>query len=51
MSKGTLAISWGNSGGFYFLSNSVCKRLCLGKVAFTWTAFEIDDLMRAFVNN
>ena len=50
MSGGTLALSWGPYGGFYVARNPVCCRLCLGWLALTWVAVEIDDLMIAYAN-
>lgn len=49
MRRGTLALSWGPSGGFY-VSLGYCKRLCLGRVALTYVPnVEVDDLMYAYV--
>lgn len=42
MSPGTISLSWGRYGGFYFLRG---KRLCLGRVAITYLPMEIDDIM------
>lgn len=43
--RGTIALSWGRSGGFYLHR----QRLCLGRVALTYVpAIEIDDLMKAY---
>ena len=43
--KGTLALSWGPSGGFYIHRH----RICLGRVALTYSPMEIDDLMERTV--
>lgn len=43
--KGCISVSWGAYGGFYLHP----KRVCLGRVAFTWLPkIEIDDLMHAY---
>ena len=48
--SGTLALSWGPSGGFY-VSLGYCKRVCLGRVALTHLPdVEIEELMRSYVN-
>jgi hypothetical protein len=44
--KGTLALSWGPWGGFYLHRS----RICLGWVAITWFAIELDDLMEAYAD-
>lgn len=45
--KGTIAISWGPWGGFYFIPQA---RLCLGFIAITWIrGVEIDEMMRPYV--
>jgi hypothetical protein len=42
--SGTLALSWGPSGGFYLHP----RRICLGRVALTYVPnFEVDDMMEA----
>lgn len=41
--KGSLVLSWGKYGGFYFNSDYTV-RLCLGWVAITYFPFEVDDL-------
>jgi len=46
--EGTLALSWGAYGGFYLLRKPICWRLCLGRLAFTWVAIELDELMEAY---
>jgi hypothetical protein len=46
MRKGTLALSWGDWGGFYVSSS----RVCLGWVAITWLPIEIDELVRAWLD-
>jgi hypothetical protein len=47
--RGTLALSWGPSGGVY-VNRGYCKRVCLGPVALTYIPdTEIEDLMRAYV--
>ena len=43
-STGTVALSWGESGGFYVHRH----RICLGRVALTYVPVEIDALMRAY---
>lgn len=44
--SGTLALSWGPSGGFYVHPH----RICIGRVALTYVPdAEIDDLMLAYV--
>jgi hypothetical protein len=43
--KGTLAISWGKYGGFYFKRGSMI-RICLGWLAITYIPMEIDDLLK-----
>ena len=43
--RGTLAISWGKYGGFYWHSKYT-KRLCLGWIAFTYIPLDIDDLLK-----
>jgi hypothetical protein len=45
----TFAISFGHYGGFYVTSTSATKRVCLGWIAFTFCRVEIDDLIRAYV--
>jgi len=42
--KGTMSISWGNYGGFYFRKN-YSTRICLGWIAFTYLPVEIDDII------
>jgi len=42
--KGTISISWGEYGGFYF-NNGFTKRICLGWIAFTYLPIEIDDIL------
>lgn len=46
---GTLALSWGKPGGFYVYRAPGTRRLCLGRVALTWMNVEIEDLMRAYI--
>jgi hypothetical protein len=43
--KGTLCISWGPWGGFYF-HKGYSTRVCLGFVAFTLFPDEIDDILK-----
>jgi hypothetical protein len=44
--KGTLALSWGEYGGFYLHP----RRICLGHVALTYLPkVEIEDLMEAYL--
>ena len=45
MTPGTISISWGRWGGFYRFDGSVAKRLCMGWIAITWIAIEIDDVL------
>ena len=47
---GTLALSWGQWGGFYlhWRGPAITRRLCIGWVALTWIGIEIDDLMEAY---
>jgi hypothetical protein len=44
---GTIAVSWGRYGGFYITR----WRVCLGWLALTYVAVEMDDLMRAYVDH
>ena len=46
---GTIALSWGKWGGFYF-ERGWMWRLCLGWVALTFLPMEIDDLMKLATN-
>lgn len=50
-SRGTFAISWGSSGGFYWRFSSATWRICLWRVALTvvWE-IEIDDMLSAFLS-
>lgn len=41
---GTLAVSWGEWGGFY-LDRGWCTRLCIGWVAITYLPVDFDDLV------
>lgn len=44
--KGTIAVSWGPSGGFYLTP----RRVCLGRVAITLIPHvEIEDLMESYL--
>jgi hypothetical protein len=44
--KGTLALSWGEYGGFYLHP----RRICLGRVALTYLPkVEIEDLMDTYI--
>ena len=43
-SGGTILLSWGKYGGFYFYSGYT-KRLCLGYIAITYFPIEIDDII------
>lgn len=47
---GTLALSWGRYGGFY-VHRGEMWRVCLGRVALTYVPNEIDELIRAYVDN
>jgi hypothetical protein len=52
--KGTLALSWGPWGGFYVSwhgRGAMTNRLCLGWLALTYVALEIDDLMIAYADS
>lgn len=40
--KGSICISWGKYGGFYF-HRGYTKRLCLGFISITYMPFEIDE--------
>lgn len=42
--RGTICISWGKYGGFYFRSNWA-TRLCLGWIAITYFPEEIDKIV------
>ena len=42
--KGTISLSWGKYGGFYFNSDYTV-RLCLGWIAITYLPLEIDDIL------
>lgn len=44
MKKGTIALSWGEYGGFY-LHAGYTKRICIGWVAITYIPIEIDDII------
>ena len=44
--SGTIAFSWGPWGGFYLHRH----RVCLGWLALTYVAVEIDDLMEAYAD-
>ena len=43
MSKGTVALSWGDWGGFYF-TRDYGWRLCFGRAALTYLPIEIEAL-------
>jgi len=43
--SGTLAISWGKYGGFYW-HWKYTKRLCLGWIAFTYLPNDLDNLLK-----
>ena len=43
--QGTIAISWGRYGGFYFHKGATI-RLCLGWVAITYFRQDLDDLIK-----
>ena len=43
--SGTLAISWGKYGGFYWYCKYT-KRLCLGWIAFTYIPNDLDNLLK-----
>ena len=45
--KGTINITVGNYGGFYFV-NSYTKRICLGFIALTYYPFDMDELLQEF---
>lgn len=45
--RGTLALSWGPWGGFYFIRGFMW-RLCFGWAAITWCPVELDDLCEAY---
>ena len=47
MKSGTIALSWGQYGGFYFHSGYT-KRLCLGYLAITYFPKEIDDIVENY---
>lgn len=47
--RGTLALSWGAWGGFYF-NRGFCPRVCLGWLAITYCPVELDDMMEAYAN-
>lgn len=49
--RGTLALSWGPWGGFYFMASWMSVRLCLGWVALTWVRLEFDDLVEGFLDD
>jgi len=42
--KGSLTLSWGKYGGFYFF-RGFSKRLCLGWISLTYFPDEIDNLI------
>ncbi len=44
MKQGTVSISWGEYGGFYFY-RGYSTRLCLGWVAFTYIPSDIDTIL------
>lgn len=51
--RGTIALSWGQWGGFYLYlggRGAITRRLCLGWFAITYVALEIDDLMEAWAD-
>ena len=55
MKGGTLSISWGEWGGFYWRRHRITRlgstwRLCLGSFAVTHVPIEIDDLLEAYAN-
>jgi hypothetical protein len=39
--SGTLALSWGSYGGFYVTRN----RICLGWIALTFLAIDLDEIL------
>jgi len=45
MRGGTITVSWGDWGGFYFSKGST-TRLCLGYVALTYFPYDIDDIIK-----
>lgn len=48
--KGTLSVSWGPFGGFYWFHSKAVTRICFGVVAVTYVSrIEIDDLLLAWV--
>lgn len=42
--SGTLAVSWGANGGFYF-NKGYCVRLCLWRVAITYIPRDLDAVL------
>lgn len=42
---GTLSVSWGESGGFYWFHGKEATRLCLGPVAFTYLPYDLDIVL------
>lgn len=48
LKQGTLAISWGKYGGFYY-HHSYMTKLCLGWIAFTYIPLEIDKVLNTLI--
>jgi len=46
---GTIAISWGEYGGFYIQFGD-SKRICFGWVALTYIPYDFDYLLEGFSN-
>lgn len=45
----TLALSYGNYGGFYLMRHQGWSRICLGWIAITSIPWDIDDLLEGVV--
>jgi hypothetical protein len=44
--KGSLILSWGEYGGFYYRKGKATTRLCLGRIAITYMPEDIDDVFK-----
>jgi hypothetical protein len=47
--KGSIVLSWGKWGGFYYEPGKTITRLCLGFIAFTYIPYDFDDWWRAIL--
>jgi hypothetical protein len=47
---GTISVSWGPYGGFYFAAGHATTRLCLGWIAITYFSTDIDLILERGLN-